>query len=110
MEQIYQRAIKIQGKYLGPNDDALGNTFFSAASLYAEENKPEPSLPLYQHALQISEHNVGTVDPRLLPILEGYAGALSTLGRKDQADRLIARASLIRQSAGADNRGASTKN
>ena len=33
MEQIYQRAIQIQGKYLGPNDDALGNTFFSAASL-----------------------------------------------------------------------------
>jgi tetratricopeptide (TPR) repeat protein len=59
MEQIYQRAIQIQGKYLGPNDDALANTFFSAASLYAEENKPEPSLPLYRHALQISEHNMG---------------------------------------------------
>lgn len=110
MEQIYQRAIQIQGKYLGPNDDALGNTFFSAASLYAEENKPEPSLPLYRHALQISEHNMGTVDPRLLPILEGYAGALRTLGRKDQADRPIARASLIRQSAGAGNRGPSEKN
>ena len=110
MEQIYQRAIQIQGRYLDPNDDALGKTFFLAASLYAEENKPEPSLPLYRHALQISEHNVGTVDPVLLPILEGYAGALRTLGRMDQADRLIARASLIRQFAGAGNRGASAKN
>jgi tetratricopeptide (TPR) repeat protein len=110
MEQIYQRAIQIQGKYLDPNDDALGKTFFLAALLHAEEDKPEPSLPLYRHALQISEHNVGTVDPALLPILEGYAGALRTLGRKDQADRLVARAGLIRQSAGAGNRGASTKN
>jgi tetratricopeptide (TPR) repeat protein len=110
MEQIYQRAIQIQGKYLGPNDDALGNTFFLLALLYAEENKPKPSLPLYRHALQISEHNRGTADPALLPILEGYAGALRTLGRTDQADRLIARASLIRQSAGAGNRGASAKN
>ena len=110
MEQIYQRAIQIQGKYLDPNDDARGKTFFLAASLYAEEDKAEPSLPLYRHALQISEHNVGTVDSALLPILEGYAGALRYLGRTDQADRLIARASLIRQSAGAGNRGASTKN
>lgn len=110
MEPIYQRAIQIQGKYLGPNDDALGKTFFLAASLYAEENKPEPSLPLYRHALQISEHNVGTVDPALLPILEGYAGALRSLGHNDQADRLIARASLIRQFGGGGNGGGSAKN
>lgn len=110
MEQIYQRAIQIQEKYLDPNDDALGQTFFLAASLYVEEDKPEPSLPLYRHALQITEHNMGTVDPVLLPILEGYARALRTLGGKDQADRLIARADLIRQRAGASNRGASAKN
>jgi hypothetical protein len=34
----------------------------------------------------------------------------ATLGRMDQADRLIACASLIRQFAGAGNRGASAKN
>ena len=110
MEQIYQRAIQIQQKYLDPTDDALGNTFFVAASLYAEEDKPGPSLPLYRHSLQISERNRGTVDPVLLPILEGYASALRTLGNTDQADRLIARANLIRQGAGAGNRGASANN
>ena len=89
MEQVYQRAIQIQEKYLDPNDDALSKTFFLAASLYVEEDKPEPSLPLYRHALQITEQNVGTVDPVLLPILEGYAGALRTLGSKDRIGSLF---------------------
>jgi tetratricopeptide (TPR) repeat protein len=95
MEPVYQRVMQIQRKYLDPNDEGLGDTFFRVASLYSEEGKYEQSLPFYKQALQISQQNVGPHDPRLRPILSSYAAALRNLGRIDEATQVEARAASL---------------
>jgi tetratricopeptide (TPR) repeat protein len=104
MEPVYQRAMQIQRKYLDPNDEGLGDTFFSVASLYSEEGKYEQSLPFYQQALRIREHNAGPHDLRLGPILSSYAAALRNLGRADEAMQVEARAASLQRAKAAGKR------
>jgi tetratricopeptide (TPR) repeat protein len=101
MEPVYQRAIKLQEKYLDPHDPSLGLTWYHYATLYVDEGKLEDSLPMFQGALLITENDFGKTDRRLLPILEDYSGALLRLGRAQEARTLETRAAAIRESVAA---------
>jgi hypothetical protein len=94
MEPVYQRAIKLQEKYLDPHDPSLGLTWYHYATLYVDEGKLEG-------ALLITENDFGKTDRRLLPILEDYSGALLRLGRAQEARTLETRAAAIRESVAA---------
>jgi len=95
IEPVYQQALAIQEKYLGPNDYFLSQTLQELARVYREEGKSEAALPLCQRALKIAEHNFGEEDPRVAFILNEYAQNLQELGRTREASAVRARAERI---------------
>jgi tetratricopeptide (TPR) repeat protein len=87
----------LQERELGLDNITIADTLLEFATLYQEEEKYSDAAPLYPHALEIKEKNIGPDSPRLLRTLDGYAAVLQQLGDPDKAGAVAARASALRQ-------------
>jgi len=94
MEPVYERALAVQEKVLGPEDIAVANTSLRFADLYVEEEKYQEALPLYARAAKIQETNLGP-SSRLAYTLGKYAHLLQQLGEENDAAAVRARAEAV---------------
>src|SRR5260221_2763677 len=62
-EPLYQRALSIKEKALGPEHPSTGATLHELARLYQAQGKYPQAEPLYQRALSISEKTEGPEHP-----------------------------------------------
>ncbi len=98
MEPIYERALAVQEKVLGPEDAHVADTLHQFGHLYFEEEKFRDALPLYARALRIREKDWGPI-PKLAEALDEYAGVLKAAGDDDESSAFHARAQAIRKQA-----------
>ena len=61
---LYQRALEIREKVLGPQHPDVATTLNNLAVLYRQMGDYEKALPLYQRALDIREKVLGSATPR----------------------------------------------
>ena len=61
---LYQRALEIIEKVLGPQHPDVATTLNNLAVLYESMGDYEKALPLYQRALEIREKVLGSATPR----------------------------------------------
>jgi tetratricopeptide (TPR) repeat protein len=102
MEPVFERALTVEEKVLGPQDPAVGETSFHFAQLYHEEGKNQEAVPLLQRAIEIQEKN-GNEPLQLAMTLDQYAVVLEALGEENQAAAARSRAELIRSGNAAEN-------
>lgn len=102
MEPVYERALAMQERVLGPDDKAVADTSLLFAEVYVQEKKYEEALPLYARAVKIQEKNFGP-SRQLAGTLGQYAGVLEPLGEKDEANAVRARADAMLKQIGAKN-------
>ena len=102
MEPVYERALAMQEKVLGPDDKAVADTSLLFAEAYIQEKKYEEALPLYARAVKIQEKNFGP-SRQLAGTLGQYAGVLEQLGEKDEANAVRARADAMLKQTSARN-------
>ena len=107
-EPLYQRALKIREKALGPEHPDVATTLNNLAFLYAFQDSPKAPLghkygqaePLYQRALAIREKSLGPEHPSVASTLFNLAWlygrqAYRTEGKHEQAEPLHQRALTI---------------
>ncbi len=66
------------------------------AQLYHAQGKDAEAEPLYQRSLAIREKALGPEHPDVATSLENYAALLRQTARADQAERMEARAKVMR--------------
>jgi tetratricopeptide (TPR) repeat protein len=71
-EPLYQRAIAIDEKALGPEHPGLATDLNNLALLYRSQGKYAEAEPLYQRALAIYEQKFGLTHPSTRTIRENY--------------------------------------
>ncbi|MBT9136741.1 MAG: Photosystem I assembly protein Ycf3 [Firmicutes bacterium] len=59
---LYQRALAISERILGPDHPNVAGSLNNLAMLYSEQGKYDEALPLYQRALEIYESALGPDD------------------------------------------------
>jgi len=94
MEPVCERALTLQEKVLGADDEALARTLLLFGSVYTQEQKFSEALPLYARAVSIQEKNLGP-SQQLASTLGQYADLLRRLGELDEAEAAQARAGAI---------------
>ena len=62
-EPLYQRALKIDEKALGPDHPSVGRDLNNLAELYRSQGQYSQAEPLYQRALKIDEQALGPDHP-----------------------------------------------
>ncbi len=95
-EPLYQRALAIREKALGPEHPDVATSLNNRALLYDEQGKYAQAEPLYQRALAVLEKALGPEHPQVATVLENYATLLRKLSRDAEADEMEARAQAIR--------------
>ena len=95
-EPLYQRALAIWEKALGPEHPNVAAGLSNLAGLYDAQGKYAQAEPLYQRALAIREKALGPEHPNVATVLENYAALLHKLNRDAEADKMEARAQAIR--------------
>ncbi len=95
-EPLYQRALAIDERALGPEHPGLATDLNSLAALYYTQGKFTEAEPLYQRALLVLTRAVGHEHPDVAMMLENYARMLRVLNRHDEAEKMEARAQAIR--------------
>lgn len=96
-EPLYQRALAITEKALGPEHPFTTACLNNLAGLYNSQGKYDEAEPLFQRALAINEKALGPEHPGVATISENYAALLRKLGKVAEADILEVRASTIRE-------------
>jgi tetratricopeptide (TPR) repeat protein len=71
-EPLYQRALAIREKMLGPDHPHTAQSLNNLALLYHSQGKYEQAEPLYQRALAIDEKALGAEHPTTVTIRENY--------------------------------------
>jgi tetratricopeptide (TPR) repeat protein len=94
-EPLYQRALGIMEKALGPAHPNVAQSLNNLAVLYDDQGKYAEAEPLYQRALRIWEKALGPEHPKVATVLENYAPLLRQTGRESQAAEMEARAKAI---------------
>jgi len=83
-EPLYQRALTIREKALGPEHPETARALYHQANLYYDQGKYEEALPLYQRALTIREKVFG-LDHRITKrTQENYTNLLQKMGQKTE--------------------------
>jgi tetratricopeptide (TPR) repeat protein len=99
VEPLYQQALRIWEKMLGPEHPQTAYALSGLATLFRVQKKFEQAEALYRKALHIREQAFGPEHPDVALAL-GDLGALYTqLGRYEQAESLFQRALHIRELA-----------
>ncbi len=95
-EPLYQRALGIVEKALGPEHPRVAGSLNNLAALYEAQGKYGEAEPLHKRALAIREKALGAEHPHVALSLENYAALLRKTGRDIEAVKLEARAKAIR--------------
>ena len=98
-EPLYQRALAIREKALGPDHPDTDTSLNNLALLYDSQGRYEQAEPLYQRALAIREKALGPDHPDTAQSLNNVAGLYRSQGRDEQAEPLYQRALAIREKA-----------
>jgi tetratricopeptide (TPR) repeat protein len=94
-ESLYQRAITIGEKTLGPDHLDLATMLNNLATLYSDQGKDAEAEPLYQRAIAIGEKTLGPEDPLVAIYTNNLASLYSDQGKYGQAEPLYQRAITI---------------
>jgi tetratricopeptide (TPR) repeat protein len=94
--KLYQRALAIREKVLGPEHRAVAQSLRDLGDLYRVEGRYADAEPLFQRALAICEKILGKDHPEVAAVLESYALLLRATGRPTKAEELEAQAKSIR--------------
>ncbi len=105
-EPLYQRALAIREKALGPEHPNVATSLNNLAVLYHTQGRYTEAEPLYQRALAIHERVLGPEHPNVAQSLENYAVLLRKTGRRAEADEMESRAKAIRAKHAEANPGA----
>ena len=81
-EPLFQRAIAIDEKILGPEHPNLATRLNNLALLYQVQGKYEEAEPLCQRALAIYEQKFGSAHPGTGTIRENYTNLLGTMNKQ----------------------------
>jgi hypothetical protein len=105
-EQLFQRALKPQGRAFGPDHLYSANALNNLAYLYQEQGRYADAEPLYTRALAIRERAFGPDHPDFAISLNNLASLYEVQGRYAEAEPLYTRALAIRERAlGSDHPG-----
>ncbi|MHB9072084.1 MAG: CHAT domain-containing protein [Desulfobaccales bacterium] len=94
---LFQQALKIREKALGPEHPDIAVSLQNVAALYQVMGTYEPALPLYLRAIKIWEKTVGPEHPDTASSLSNLAMLYNDMGAYDQALTLYQRALKIRE-------------
>ena len=93
---LYQRALAIREKVLGPDHPNVAQSLNNLATLYHAQRKYVEAEPLYKRALTIWEKALGPDHPNVALALENYAKLLRQTNRQMEATAMEVRAKAIR--------------
>ena len=96
-EPLYQRALAIRERVLGPDHPDTADSLNNLAVLYFHRGKYEQAEPLYQRALAIREQVLGPDHPDTANSLNNLAMLYHHRGKYKQAEPLLDRALAIRE-------------
>ncbi|MEE8585483.1 MAG: tetratricopeptide repeat protein, partial [Acidobacteriota bacterium] len=96
-EPLYRKVLEIREKELGPDHFQVADSLNNLALLYYTQGKNQLAEPLLRRLVQLVEKTRGPQDRELAVCLENYAALMRRLDRKDESDRLRARAKEIRK-------------
>ncbi len=82
-EPLYQRALAIREKQVGPEHPDIATDLNNLAALYRAQGKYEQAEPLYQRALAIVEKQLGPQHSTTATIRENYNALVRNMRRKD---------------------------
>ena len=94
-EPLYQRAIVIGEKTLGPEHPNLASWLNNLANLYRAQGKYEEAEPLFKRAIAIDEKTLGPEHPDLATKLNNLASLYQHQGKYEEAKPLFKRAIAI---------------
>jgi tetratricopeptide (TPR) repeat protein len=98
-EPLYQRALAIDEKALGPNHPNVATNLNNLAALYKEQGKYSEAEALYQRALAIDEKAFGPNHPNVATNLNNLAALYRAQGKYSEAEALYQRALAIDEKA-----------
>jgi len=98
-EPLYQRALSIAEKALGPGHPTTATSLNNLALLYRDQSRHAEAEPLYQRALAIDEKAQGPDHPNTATSLNNLAALYYSQGRYGEAEPLFQRALTIREKA-----------
>jgi tetratricopeptide (TPR) repeat protein len=78
-EPLYQRALTVQERVLGPEHPHTLRTIHDLATLYRNQGKYEQAEPLYQRALTVQERVLGPEHPHTVASREAYTNLLRVM-------------------------------
>jgi len=94
-EPLYQRAIAIGEKTLGPEHPDLATGLNNLAELYRNQGKYEEAEPMYKRAIAIGEKTLGPEHPLLAIYINNLANLYRDQGKYEEAEPLYQRAIAI---------------
>jgi tetratricopeptide (TPR) repeat protein len=92
---LYERALSICEKVLGPEHPHVASTLNNLAALYESMGNYTEALPLYERALSIREKVLGPEHPDVAATLNNLAGLYESMGNYTEALPLYERALSI---------------
>ena len=98
-EPLYQRALKIREKALGPDHPDTATALNNLARLYYSMGDYAKAEPLYQRALKIEEKALGPDHPDTATALNNLAELYRSMGDYAKAEPLYQRALKIKEKA-----------
>jgi tetratricopeptide (TPR) repeat protein len=98
-EPLYQRALAIYEKALGPDHPDTATSLNDLALLYDNQGRYVEAEPLLQRALAIKEKAQGSDHPETATSLNNLAGIYGHQGRPAEAEPLLQRALAIYEKA-----------
>jgi len=98
-EPLYQRALAIDEKALGPKHPRVATDLNNLAALYEHQGKYIEAESLYQRALAIDEKALGPEHPNVARVLYNLAVLYDHQGKYAEAERLYQRALAIDEKA-----------
>ncbi|MEI6712784.1 MAG: tetratricopeptide repeat protein [Verrucomicrobiota bacterium] len=96
-EPLYQRALRVREKLLGPKNRDVAGSLNNLAELYRAQGKPQQAIPLYERALDIWEESLGEDHPDIAALLNNLALVYSNQRQFNQAEQLTKRALAIQE-------------
>jgi CHAT domain-containing protein len=98
-EPLYQQALEIRQKTLGPEHPDTANSLSNLGGLYREMGNYARAEPLFQQALEIRQKTLGPEHPDTANSLNDLAELYSAIGAYPKAEPLLEQALQIRKKA-----------
>ncbi len=98
-EPLFQLALAIREKQLGPEHPDTASSLQNLASLYRDQGKYEQAESLLQRAIAINEKAFGSEHPKVARSLQNLAILYQDQGKYDEAESLLQRVIVIKEKA-----------